>query len=49
MTTCPKEEAEEVVNTKMEQVTVLAVRIDCITRSREQSSLLTDIQWKKDV
>jgi hypothetical protein len=31
------------LNTAMERVTVLAVRIDCITESREQSSLLINI------
>jgi hypothetical protein len=37
------------LNTVMEQVTVLLVRIDYITRFREQSSLLIDIKRKKDV
>ena len=36
----------KMLNTTMERVTVLAVRIDCITISREQSSLLIDIQRK---
>jgi hypothetical protein len=37
------------LNTAMERVTVLEVRIDYITRSREQPSLLIIVQRKKDV
>jgi hypothetical protein len=39
----------ELLNTAMERVAVLAVRIYYITRSRGQSSLLVEIQRKKDV
>jgi hypothetical protein len=37
------------LNTALDGVTVLAVRIDCISRSREQPRLLIVIQRKKDV
>jgi hypothetical protein len=39
----------QLLNTASDGVTVLAVRIDYITRSREQPSLLIVIQRKKDV
>jgi hypothetical protein len=37
----------QLLNTALGGVTVLAVRIDCIIRSREQPRLLIDVQRKK--